>query len=85
MVESPAQSGRMRTLTHPGPISGVRVNMTAATRSHRHWSNEGGHVTPESSDSCGVMSGLHAQRSPIVVDSSPGCSSGSPEVVAGLL
>ena len=26
MVESPAQSGRMRTLIHPGPISGVHVN-----------------------------------------------------------
>jgi len=25
MVESPAQSGRMRTLIHPGPISGVHV------------------------------------------------------------
>ncbi len=25
MVESPAQSGRMRTLIHPGPVSGVHV------------------------------------------------------------
>jgi len=25
MVESPAQSGRMRTLIHPGPTSGVHV------------------------------------------------------------
>jgi hypothetical protein len=26
MVESPAQSGRMRTLIHPGPIAGVHVS-----------------------------------------------------------
>jgi hypothetical protein len=26
MVESPAQSGRLRTLIHPGPVSGVHVN-----------------------------------------------------------
>ncbi|MFM7676931.1 MAG: hypothetical protein ACKO5F_15430 [Synechococcus sp.] len=25
MVESPAKSGRMRTLIHPGPIAGVHV------------------------------------------------------------
>jgi endoglucanase len=25
MVESPAQSGRLRTLIHPGPVSGVHV------------------------------------------------------------
>lgn len=25
MVESPAQSGRRRTLIHPGPVSGVHV------------------------------------------------------------
>jgi len=25
MVESPAQSGRMRTLIHPGPVAGVHV------------------------------------------------------------
>jgi len=30
MVESPAQSGRMRTLIHPGPVSGVHVTMAAA-------------------------------------------------------
>jgi len=29
MVESPAQSGRMRTLIHPGPTSGVHVTLTA--------------------------------------------------------
>ncbi|MCP9793514.1 hypothetical protein KBZ20_17255, partial [Vulcanococcus limneticus Candia 3F8] len=27
MVESPAQSGRMRTLIHPGPVSGVHVTV----------------------------------------------------------
>jgi len=26
MVKSPAQSGRMRTLIHPGPVSGVHVS-----------------------------------------------------------
>jgi len=25
MVESPAQSGRLKTLIHPGPVSGVHV------------------------------------------------------------
>ncbi|MFO7627907.1 MAG: AbrB-like transcriptional regulator [Prochlorococcaceae cyanobacterium] len=33
MVESPAQSGRLRTLIHPGPISGVHV--TFDTPLHR--------------------------------------------------
>ena len=27
MVKSPAQSGRLRTLIHPGPLSGVHVNI----------------------------------------------------------
>jgi hypothetical protein len=27
MVESPAKSGRLRTLIHPGPISGVHVKI----------------------------------------------------------
>jgi hypothetical protein len=31
MVESPAQSGRLRTLIHPGPISGVHVKGIART------------------------------------------------------
>ena len=30
MVESPAQSGRLRTLIHPGPISGVHVMLITA-------------------------------------------------------
>jgi hypothetical protein len=25
MVESPAQSGRLKTLIHPGPVAGVHV------------------------------------------------------------
>jgi hypothetical protein len=29
MVESPAQSGRLRTLIHPGPVSGVHVTYIA--------------------------------------------------------
>ena len=32
MVESPAQSGRMRTLIHPGPGSGVHVNIHAESQ-----------------------------------------------------
>jgi transposase InsO family protein len=31
MVESPAQSGRIRTLIHPGPIAGVHVTYTPRT------------------------------------------------------
>jgi hypothetical protein len=32
MVESPALSGRMRTLIHPGPIAGVHVILTTIYR-----------------------------------------------------
>jgi len=35
MVESPAQSGRMRTLIHPGPIYGVHVTRTNG-KAERH-------------------------------------------------
>jgi hypothetical protein len=28
MVKSPAQSGRLRTLIHPGPVSQIQVNPT---------------------------------------------------------
>lgn len=35
MVKSPAQSGRLRTLIHPGPVSGVHVTNTAGPRPQR--------------------------------------------------
>ena len=30
MVESPAQSGRLKTLIHPGPVSGVHVRILSS-------------------------------------------------------
>jgi hypothetical protein len=35
MVESPAQSGRLRTLIHPGPVSGVHVKRNPTVRNLR--------------------------------------------------
>jgi len=32
MVKSPAQSGRLRTLIHPGPVSGVHVSAAPRVR-----------------------------------------------------
>ncbi len=42
MVESPAQSGRLRTLIHPGPVAGVHVILNGHGRLYNYVAESSG-------------------------------------------
>jgi len=52
MVKSPAQSGRMKTLIHPGPVAGVHVKAAKVMLDALH-------VAAKKNDLAGVERSLH--------------------------